>query len=226
MLRSADELLETADPAWPMLLRMIAAAGVSARLLPGGGVAGRREIEALQVSARSSLGACAYHMGGLLIDAGWLCVLGCGHEHGVWSITMATRHAKLGRRDGSPEGLVVGVDVLGGIFAVNGGFLSSVPLGRVAYFGPATLRWEDTGGGHWTWIDSMLDADFRSEFYQDLRWQGWEQEVKALQPGTGIAVYPPLYTRESRPLDMTRRTAVPLGELVSFAIDAGRQLDG
>jgi hypothetical protein len=225
MLRSADELLETADPAWPLLLREIAAAGSSARLLPGGGVAGRRELEALQVTARSSLGACAYHMGGLLIDAGWLCVLGCGHEDGVWSITMATGHAQFGHREGSPEGLVVGVDVLGGLFAVNGGFLSAVPVGRVAYFGPDTLRWEDTGGGHGAWMESMLDAAFRSEFYRDLRWKGWEQEVAALRPGTGIAIYPPLYTRESRPLEATRRTVVPLGELVACSLDVGRQLD-
>lgn len=224
MHRSADELLRTPDPAWPVLQGLLISAVPTVRVLNAVEADGRREIEALQVSARSFLGAAAYHLGAVLIDSGWLRVLGCGHAECAWSISSATRHMGWGAKPGPPEGLVVAVDVLGGVFAVNGGFLADAPPGHVVYFGPDTLRWEDTGSGHAAWLQAMLDASRRSAFYADMRWTEWEPEVAALPPNMGFSVYPPLYTRESRPIEATRRAAVPIQELVASAFDMARQL--
>lgn len=224
MTRLADELLDTPDPAWPLLERMLREAGPTVRLLAGSEPAGRREIESLQVSGKSFLGAMAYHVGGLIIDSGWLRVLGCGHAECAWSIVTGTQRVGWGTQPGAPEGLVVGVDVLGGLFAINAGFRTDVPPGQVAYFGPDTLRWEDTGSGYSAWLEAMLDSDRRAKFYADLRWAGWEREVGALPPNTGLSVYPPMWTRESRPLEATRRAPVPLNELVWVGLDMARQL--
>lgn len=224
MLRSADELVNTPDPAWPLLQQMLADAGPTVRALGAAEADGRREIELLQVSARSMLGAAALHTGGLLIDSGWLRVLGCGHPECAWSITAATKHAGSGLKTGPPEGLVVAIDVLGGLFALNGGFLADAEAGHVTYFAPDTLQWESLGIGHSAWIDSMLRVQQRSAFYADLRWNGWEQEVATLPPNTGLSVYPPLWSRESRPIEATRRAVVPIAELVTGVLEMARQM--
>jgi hypothetical protein len=226
MLRSADELVNTPDPAWPVLHQMINAAGPSVRVLEADVSDGRREIESLQVSAKSFLGATAYHVGAILIDSGWLRVFGCGHTECQWSITTATRWLGSGAGVRPPEALVVAVDVLGGLFAINGGVLPGIPPGHVAYFGPDTLRWDDTGGGYSAWIEAMLSSEHRAAFYADLRWIGWEREVGVLSPDTGLSVYPPLYTRESRPIQATRRAPVPIQELAALGMNAASQMDG
>ena len=204
---------------------MIKAAGPQVRVLDAIEADGRREIESLQVTAKSPLGAMASHVGALLIDSGWLRVLGCGHRECALSITTATRHVGWGTNPGPPEGLLVAVDVLGGLFAINGGVLPDIPSGHVAYFGPDTLRWDDTGNGYSSWLEAILNADHRSAFYDDLRWKGWQPEVAALPPNTGMGMYPPLYTRESRPIETTRRASVALDDLVLAALDMARQLN-
>lgn len=224
MRRTADELLNVPDPAWPAIERMLASAAPAVHLLTSPEDFGRRELEALQVTARSSLGAMAAHAGGVLIDSGWVRFLGCGHAACSWSISDATRFVG-DLRNAPLDGLVVGVDVLGGLFAINGGFLPDAPQGNIVYFGPDRLLWDDLGGGYSAWLESMLDPEHRSAFYADMRWPGWDIEVAALPPNTGLAIYPPLYTRESRPLSATRRSPVPLAELIAAAITTARQLD-
>lgn len=225
MLRTADELLSTPDPAWPLLHKMILAAGPTTTLLPAPELDGRREIHALQVSAKSFLGASAYHIAGLLLDSGWLRILGCGHPLCEWSISAATRRMGWGADAASPpEGLLVAVDALAGLFAINGGFHPNIPRGHIAYFGPDTLRWDDTGAGHSAWLESMLTPTRRAAFYADLRWPTWEQETAALPANTAFSLYPPPYTRESRPLESTKRTAVPLDELITLNLQAVRKL--
>jgi hypothetical protein len=226
MFRTADELLSAPDPAWPLLHNRILAAGPTTTLLAAAEPDGRREIHALQVSAKSFLGASAYHIGGLLLDSGWLRILGCGHPRSEWSITTATRRMGWGADAAKPpEGLLVAVDVLGGLFAINGGFLPHIPRGHIAYFGPDTLRWDDTGIGHSAWLESMLTPSRRAAFYADLRWPTWEQETAALPPNTALSLYPPPYTRESRPLESTKRKAAPLDELVALNLETARILD-
>ena len=225
MLRSADELLNTSDPAWPVLQEMLSAAGGTMLVLDASEADGRREIESLQVTASSLLGAMASRVGGVLIDSGWLRMLGCGHWECAWGITTATRYIGFGANAGPPEGLVVALDALGGLFAINGGFLRETPPGHVAYFGPDTLLWDDTGAGYSAWLEAMLNPEHRTAFYADLRWNGWEPEVAALRPNTGLSCYPPLYTRESRPIELTRRAAVPIQDLVLSLIHISEPRD-
>lgn len=125
----------------------------------------------------------------------------------------------------APEGILVAVDVLAGLFAINGGFLPDIPRGHVVYFGPDTLRWDDTGTGHSAWIEAMLTPARRAAFYAELRWSGWEEEIAALPPNTALSLYPPLYTRECRPLESTRRAAVPLDQLITLNIETAGKFD-
>jgi len=167
-------------------------------MLPGEGDVGRRQIEALQVTARSVLGALAFHTGGLLIDHAWVRVLGCGHPRCSLSIRSATALLGWAGDEGfPPPGVVVGVDVLGGVFAINGGGIAADGLHHVHYFAPDSLEWEDLGLGHAAWVMAMLDGEVRAKFYADVRWSGWEKECAALADNSGLSIAPPLFTEAS-----------------------------
>jgi hypothetical protein len=220
MSRTADELMNVADPAWPHILARISTTGPGATVLPADAQAARREIELLQVTAHSTLGAFASSTGGVLLDHGWLRLLGCGHERCTWSISAATRALGLARADAPPAGIIVAIDVLGGIFTINGGFIEAASPGEMVYFGPDLLAWATLGLSHSAWLDAMLDTRRRNAFYGDLRWSGWEREVEALAPNEGLSFYPFLWTRESRPLERASRRPMPIDELVMFNLAA------
>lgn len=225
MLRSADQLISVPDPAWPIVLNWLATAGSHAHALDVSDDRGCREIVRLQVTARSTLGAIALNTGGVLVQNGWLRILGCGHSRCNMSISDATQ--KLGWcREGEPPGAVaVGIDVVGGLFAINGGAISAQGAGEVFYFAPDSLRWESLNCGHTDWVRSMLEPARVNGFYEDLRWTGWEAECAALPANSGFSFYLLLCTRESRPIERTNRRPIPLTELLTFGIDIAAQLD-
>jgi hypothetical protein len=109
-VRNVEELTATPEPAWPALeAELLSSPQVT--VLPVVDAAGRDCLYRLQVSTRSRLGALALHTGGLLVDDGWLRVLGGGGDTGLPSLAQANALPGDGR---PPASLVVGHDVLGG----------------------------------------------------------------------------------------------------------------
>lgn len=224
MGRTVEELMDVPDPAWPVIETLLTESVPPPIVLPGGNDAGRREIAALQVSARSYLGAVAFHSGGILLDGGWVRILGCGHERCRLSVISASELLGWVCVGAPPAGVAVGIDVLGGVFAINGGFLDGPPGGEVAYFGPDDLTWSPLGMGYTAWLQAMLRAERREAFYSGLRWPGWEQEIAAAPVNHGISIVPLLWTEGSRPLEKTSRRPVPLEELITLHQDVARQM--
>src|SRR5438067_3056212 len=107
-MRSVEELTATPDPAWPALEAELRS-NPQVTILPVAAAAARDCLFRLQVSARSRLGALALHTGGLLVDDGWLRVLGGGDHAGLPSLAQANGLPGDGR---PPASLVVGHDVL------------------------------------------------------------------------------------------------------------------
>jgi Protein of unknown function DUF2625 len=204
--RSAEELAEVADPAWPGLLELIGRAQVPVAVLPAAREAGLDVLFRLQVTARSTLGALALNCGGLLVDHGWVRVLGGGTSR-LPDLATASGLGLPGSSSAPPPSLTVAFDVLGGRFAVNGGDLPGSP-GEVCYWAPDTLAWMPTGAGH-SHLVQLLLADGMATFYQDLRWPGWQAEAAAVAEDQGIAVYPFLFTAEGRDLAHCSRRPVP-----------------
>lgn len=223
-MRSLEELTATDEPAWPLVGEWIAQGAVEVSVLPvdppGSGAA---TLYRLQVTARSPLGALALNTGGLLVDGGWLRVLGAGAP-GLVDLATANGLDKVDDPDrGQPPGhLVVGFDVLGGTFAVNHTDLPAAP-GEVCYFGPDTLDWSPLGlTGHGHWLQWALSGGL-SQVFADLRWPGWQTDIAGLAPGQGMHVYPPLFSVEGRRGPVSRRP-VPLCELVDAHADVAAQL--
>lgn len=219
VVRSLDELLDVPDPAWPEL--EAAARGDGVRVLPVADEQGRDVLYRLQVTARSGLGALALHCGGILVDGGWLRLLG-GGAPGMPDLATANGLGDPAEGRPQPGAMFVAVDVLGGRFAIDGGGLR-VAMGKVCYFGPDTLGWQNLDIGHHDFVMGMLNGA-ASRFYEDLRWPGWQDEVAGVATGEGLALHPPPFTEQGKDVAAASRRPVPLGELFAFYDDAARQL--
>ena len=219
-----EELASAGDPAWPSVQAWITAARTPVTTLPVTTAARESCLHRLQVTVGSTLGALAWHVGGLVIDHGWLRVLGGGTPD-LPDLATASGLGEPGPGSAPPPFVVVALDVLGGRFAINGGGLPGAP-GDVAYFAPDTLGWESLGMGHSQFVAWCLTGDTTS-FYASLRWPGWERETSGLSLAQGLSLYPPLWTREANAdLAATSRSAVPWQELLDLQQDVAGQLDG
>lgn len=215
-MRSYNELLSD-DPAWP---EIEAAARKSGRVtvLPRDPEAGRSCLEALQVTTRSTLGALAHETGGLIVDHGWLRLLGCGHERlrralGTWNETLGIVLSDF---------VVVADDVVGGAFAINGGALGRA-VGNVFYFAPDRLAWEDMELGHSAFVRWTLEGNLAG-FYETLRWPGWEKESEEICGDHTLGLYPPPWTKEGKDLSKVSRRAIPAREVWAMHQEFVRQL--
>jgi hypothetical protein len=216
-LRSLAELLEQAGPAWPRVQEWIRDATNLVEVLPASEPARGDALVATQVTTRSTLGAVIYETGGLLIDHGWLRVLGSGHPRLPRSLPEWNRERTYQTPEGPPPFLLIADDVLGGFFAINGGGLTGEP-GHVCYMPPDRLEWESLEAGYSQFLFWCLGAAEVTGFYRGQRWPGWEGEVSALPGDQGFCIYPPLCT-QGPPVAERHRGAVPLAELYRLYVD-------
>jgi hypothetical protein len=231
-VRELDELIDVDDPAWPELQELFAASAVPLQVLPVDPEEGRRGLLQLQVTVRSVLGAVVLHSGGLLVDNGWLRVFGGGSGQGADALPGLAKvngfPAAFDRVWRPATGLVVGHDVLGGVFAVNGHDPAAAGRpgapGQMTYFAPDTLEWESMEMGHSAWVSWLLSGRLET-FYEGLRWPGWSTETAALAVSQGISVIPFLWSKEAHAnLAATSRRAVPMREVLGVAADFARQM--
>lgn len=216
-MRPYAELL-SAEPAWPEIAALAAKAGKRVTVLPTTADGARVCLEGLQVTTRSPLGAIAHETGGILVDHGWLRLLGSGHARlartlGGWNQALAIPFAAY---------MVVADDALGGTFAINGGALGGA-RGNVHYFAPDSLRWEDLGFAYGAFVGWTFTGDL-VKFYDGFRWRGWQAEVEALGGDRVIGLYPPPWSDEGKDPARVSRRPVPAAELWRFHLDVIAQL--
>ncbi|GAA1713616.1 DUF2625 family protein [Fodinicola feengrottensis] len=225
-MRSLTELTEVDEPAWPTIMAEISESPLTVKTLPADEEHGSACLHWLQVTARSPLGAMALHCGGILLDHGWVRIYG-----GATDFPSLRSVNGISDDDATPPSgsLVVGHDVLGGVFSLNG--MDSQAWGRgapgeIAYFAPDSLRWESLGAGYGAWLSWLLSGR-TNQFYQDLRWPGWETESAAVGLTEGLSVVPFLWSKEGRQdLSATSRRAVPMHEVLGMSSDVSQQFDG
>ena len=165
-----EDLIDTCDPGWPVVAAMVRQATNTVGVLPARSEDGERTLLAVQVTTRSPMGAIVYQTGGILIDHGWLRILGSGHPR------LPRDLARWNFPDGDvsrtrlPRAFLVADDAVGGFFALNGGALPG-PAGHVFYLAPDSLRWEDTGRGYTDFLQFACIGDL-TRYYGDHRWVG------------------------------------------------------
>lgn len=214
--RKLKDLIDTNDPGIELLKQLVNDAEVPCELLPPGP---EREnaLLYLQVTTRSILGAFAYDTGGLLIDDGWLRLLGSGHP----KFTRSLHEWNSPRTDGAFY--LVGDDAAGGFYAINGGAFGD-DLGAVYYWPPDSLEWESLEMGHTDFVAAFLTNQIEP-FYEPLRWPTWRPDMQDLSSDQAFNFYPFLWTKEGS-VEGSDRSLVPVSELWEMKVDLVRQLEG
>ncbi|OCX53155.1 hypothetical protein BEL04_02230 [Mucilaginibacter sp. PPCGB 2223] len=156
------------------------------------------------INESSYLGIVITHTGGILVDSGWLRILGSGSEKLPRSIE-SWNFPGTGKQQRMPQAILFADDVLGGFFAINNGAFNT-PLGEVYYFAPDTLEWEGLDVSFDNFLKWVCTDQFE-EFYSAFRFDNWQTEIKSVSAEQFLSIYPPLWSDD-----------VPIGERSKKAI--------
>jgi hypothetical protein len=77
-MRSVDELVNKTDPGWTLVKDWIKSAKNKVEILPVDQAKAKDALYKTQVTTRSPMGAVIFMTGGILIDDGWIRILGSG----------------------------------------------------------------------------------------------------------------------------------------------------
>ncbi|MGZ9583777.1 DUF2625 family protein [Paenibacillus marinisediminis] len=199
------------DNAWTMIQDWIRDSQVNIRILENTKAEGEEALFNLQITNKSTMGAIALECGGIVVDHGWLYLLGSGNPE-IFGSLLNNKHQSL-----LEEGFVVAHDVVGGIFAINtGGFDNSTR--NIYYFAPDTLEWEDTGKGYTDFIYWVLYGDL-NKYYESFRWSNWIEDVSVLTRDQGISIFPYLWTEQGNDVENSHRKAISIKEIWGIQSD-------
>lgn len=221
-MQSLDELINQSDPAWPLVLKWIDSAKNKVEVL---GVDSAKAKEALyhtQVSTYATLGAVIYNSGGIMIDSGWLRILGSGSERLNRSVPDWNKGKTITDYGDKPTYLLVADDAVGGFFAINYGAFGE-DLKHIFYLAPNSLQWEPLGLGYTEFIRFCFDSDL-SAFYKGLRWSTWNKFITNLDGDKSYSFRPYLWSEAGMDIEKCTRKLVPTEELFNFNLKKQKEL--
>lgn len=216
VLKTLHELTSREDPGWPIVQSWLAGAKNPVEVLPPPDEETRTKVLInSQVTTRSPMGAIIYESGGILVDHGWIRILGSGHPRLPRSASDWNWKRSFHASGERPPFFLCADDVVGGFFAIDGGGLDVEP-GKVCYFAPDLLRWENTGFGYSESLTWCFMGDL-ARYYETQRWTGWRDEVKEL-PGDRAYSFYPFLSCAGPPIEARRKKSVPVREIYDLFI--------
>ena len=168
------------------------------------------------------MGAIIYETGGILVDNGWLRILGSGNEKLDRTIPNWNKGKTFNEYGEKPSLLLIADDIVGGFFAINGGALGQ-DLGMVYYFAPDSLNWEPMDIGYSDFIWWAFTGNLE-DYYENVRWKDWKEEISELNGNQGIFFYPFLWTKHKNIKELSRK-AVPIMEIWTLQQEIVKQLN-
>ncbi|SEN38238.1 Protein of unknown function DUF2625 [Chitinophaga rupis] len=221
-MRTVEELINTKEPGWQYVKEWIDSATNKVEILPCNPEKGKDALYKTQVTTRSPMGAIIYMTGGLLVDHGWIRILGSGHARLNRTLPDWNKGKTFNEFGEQPPYLLVADDAIGGFFAINGGVLGNDP-GKVYYLAPDNLEWEAMDMTYSDFLSFCFTGDL-NKFYENLRWKGWEKEVEQLDGAKVYNFYPFLWTKEGEDINTVSRKPVPAEEQYSLNMSTRVQL--
>lgn len=220
--RSLEELINKSDPGWVLVKQWIDSAKNKVEILPADTKKAEDALVKLQVTTRSPMGAIVYMTGGLLVDRGWIRILGSGSLKLGRSLPDWTTGKTLVDSVETSGFLLIADDVIGGFFILNGGIFSD-DIGKVFYFSPDNLEFEALDLTYSEFLLFCFNNDL-NKFYEGYRWKNWEQDVAGLGGDKVYNFYPPLWSKEGKGLNSNSRKVVPIEEQFGVNIRFRKQL--
>ena len=173
-------------------------------MLPVEETVSRQILNTFKIKEEDLLGNIVLNTGGIVIDD-WIRIYGAG------KVNFYQRNIKF-----PYDNLLVAEDILGGLFAL-------LDNGNIGYFAPDTLMWEDNDLSYSEFIYWALHGD-TDTYYQDYRWNTWQNDLQNLDINNGVSFYPFLWTEEDN-FEKRVRKEIPMEEIIGFQFDMASQLE-
>ena len=191
----------------------------AAEVLQGNRIQGEMLLHQLQITPRSLVGTIALETGGIFFDYGWLRFLGSGCERMRGSL-LSWNLVK-----GQPmlqNAFIVAYDVVGGFFVMNGGAFPGAK-GDIFYMRPDSLKWQNFHGSY-SQLFSWATTGNLEQFYQNMRWPDWKDDVIKLNGDQGFSLYPFLWANTEMAITERSRCVVPMIEMWYLQQDLAHQI--
>ncbi len=221
-MQPIDQLINTTDPGWPLVKKWIKFAKNKVEVLPVDTAKAKDALYKTQVTTRSPMGAIVYSTGGLLIDDGWIRILGSGSAKLNRSLPDWNKGKAFKDFGEAPSFLLIADDAVGGFFILNGGGLGK-DMGKVYYLSPNDLEYEPLDITYTEFLDFCFKGDL-NKFYKGLRWIKWRSEVAKLSGDKAFTFFPFLWTKEGKDINKCTRRAVPVEEQYNFSVEMRKQI--
>ncbi|MEP9376711.1 DUF2625 family protein [Aquabacter sp. CN5-332] len=191
-MRGLEDLIDTDDPGIRLVRDWAGAKGGNASVIlpPDAAVRGETLLR-LQVTTRSILGAVAYDTGGISVADGRLRLLGSGPARSLRACNDAAGGMRTGALD---DFLLIADDMLGGLYALNGGRFGREGLGDVFHLAADQLLWSHLEVDYADFASWCLTGDL-GLFYEGLAGLDVFQRPPSFEKT--YAFYPFLWTREA-----------------------------
>ncbi len=220
-MRQVEELARDTS-GWDVVKEAIRIARNKYEILPAEREKAKMALYQTQVTAHSPMGAIIYLTGGILIDDGWIRILGSGNDKLERSLPQWNKGKTFNEPGEKPQFLLVADDVIGGFFAINGGALGP-ELGKVYYLAPDDLKWESLHIGYSEFIDFCFVGNM-DQFYDKLRWKNWRADMTGITGNKGFSIYPFTWTVEGKDIEKDSHKVVPIEEIYILETDLLKQL--
>jgi hypothetical protein len=216
-MHTLQELINTDEPGWALVKPWIDLAKNNVEILPRIQQQAGEALVHTQVTTRSPTGAIVYETGGLIIDNGWIRILGSGGGRMKRSLPSWNKGKTFGEYGEPAPYLLVADDAIGGFYAINSGMLGQ-DAGNMYYFAPESLDWIPLEMGYTQFLLFCFEIDME-EFYSGLRWNGWQEDMKNLPPDYAYNFSPFLWTKEGKDINKVSRKVVPVEEVYNFNME-------
>lgn len=221
-MRSVNELVNEIDPGWMLVSDWIKSAKNKVEVLTADRSQAIDALYKMQVTTRSPMGAIIYMTGGLLIDDGWIRILGSGNSKLTRTLPDWNKGKSFDEFGEVAPFLLIADDAIGGFYILNGGELGS-DLGKIYYFSPDNLMYEPLDLSYSEFLQFCFNNDL-DKFYQGQRWKKWRDEVSKLEGDRVFNFYPFLWTKEGKDINKVSRKQVSIEEQYNLNLDFVKQL--
>lgn len=221
-LISLDALINKTDPAWPLVKKWIESAKNKVEVLPVDSAKAKETLYNAQVSTYATLGSVIYNTGGIMVDNGWIRILGSGSERLSRDIASWNKEKTIKEYGDKIPYLLIADDAIGGFFAINYGGLGP-DVKNVYYLEPNTLTWQPLGAGYGEFLVFCFDSDL-NKFYKGLRWSTWDQFIANLD-GTKTYSFRPYLWQKDTDIEKSSRKLVGIEEMYRFNILKSKELN-
>lgn len=221
-MRPIDKLINRKEPGWTIVKKWIDSAKNKVQVLPVDTIKAKDALYKTQVTSRSIMGAIVYSTGGILIDNGWIRILGSGSSTMKRTLPDWNKGKAFKKFGDRPAYFLVADDAAGGYYAVNYGSFGN-DLDSIYYLSPDNLKWEAMEMNYEDFVWFCFNGDL-NQYYKSLRWSTWQKDIKSLKADEVFHILPPLWSKEGKEIEKSYRKPVPAEEQFFYNLDLRRKM--